>query len=94
MGSMYKPILIVLFVLKTLFIESQELRLNEIRILASHNSYKGFPDKKVLKFLTKFKKQLGEANDPIKLDYGHPKPPIQFDEYGILGIEIDIDYDS
>ena len=70
------------------------MSLNEISILASHNSYKGLPDKKVLKFLTKFKKQLGEANDPIKLDYGHPKLPIQFDEYGILGIEIDIDYDS
>ena len=50
----------------------------------------------MLKFLTKFKKQLGEANDPIQLDYGHPKLPIQFDEYGIRGIEIeiDIDYDS
>ena len=93
MGSMYKPILIVVFFFKTLFIESQELRLNEIGILASHNSYKGLPDKKVLKFLTKFKKQLGEANDPIQLDYGHPKLPIQFDEYGIRGIEIDINYD-
>ena len=90
---MYKPILIVLFFLKTLFIESQELRLNEICILASHNSYKGLPDKKVLRFLAKFKKQLGEANDPIQLDYGHPKLPIQFDEYGIRGIEIDINYD-
>ena len=57
--------------------------LNQILILASHNSYKGLPDKKVLNFLTKFKKQLGEANDPI-----------QFDEYGIRGIEIDINYDS
>ena len=29
----------------------------------------------------------------IQLDYGHPKLPIQFDEYGIRGIEIEIDID-
>ena len=90
---MFKKLLIGLFCFNTIVIESQELRLNEIRILASHNSYKGLPDKKVLRFLAKFKKQLGEANDPIQLDYGHPKLPIQFDEYGIRGIEIDINYD-
>ena len=91
--NIFKQLLIGIFCFNTLVIESQELRLNEIRVLASHNSYKGFPDKKVLQFLTKFKKQLGEANDPMQLDYGHPTLPIQFDEYGIRGIEIDINYD-
>jgi len=44
-----------------------------------------------LRFLTKKRE---EAKDSKQFDYGHPKLPIQFDEYGILGIEIDIDYDS
>jgi hypothetical protein len=67
--------------------------LNEIRILASHNSYKKYPNPKVLRFLSRFKKQLGPSNDPIQLDYGHLPLSRQFDEYGVRGIEIDINYD-
>lgn len=69
------------------------IRLNEIRVLASHNSYKKKPDPKVLGFLSRFKKQLGSSNDPMQLDYGHLPLPQQFDEYGVRGIEIDINYD-
>lgn len=68
-------------------------RLNEIRVLASHNSYKKIPDPKVLRFLSRFKKQLGASNDPIQLDYGHLPLSEQFDKYGVRGIEIDINYD-
>jgi hypothetical protein len=69
------------------------IRLNEIRVLASHNSYKKKPDPKVLRFLLRFKKQLGASNDPIQLDYGHLPLSEQFDNYGVRGIEIDINYD-
>jgi len=69
------------------------IRLNEIRVLASHNSYKKKPDPKVLRFLSRFKKQLGESNDPIQMDYGHLPLSRQFDDYGVRGIEIDINYD-
>lgn len=69
------------------------IRLNEIRVLASHNSYKKKPDPKVLRFLSRFKKQLGASNDPIQLDYGHLTLSEQFDAYGVRGIEIDISYD-
>jgi len=72
---------------------SDSLPLNQYRVLASHNSYKNFPNQKVLRFLTKFKKQLGESNDPIQLDYGHLPLPEQFDQFGVRGIEIDINYD-
>ncbi len=87
---MCRILLANLFCLFYISVKCQELRLNEIRILASHNSYKKFPDYKVIKFLTKFKKKLGESNDPLQLDYGHPPLPVQFDEYGIRGIEIDV----
>lgn len=69
------------------------LPLNQYQILASHNSYKKKPHAKVIRFLTKFKKQLGESNDPKQIDYGHLPLPQQFDEYGIQGIEIDVNYD-
>jgi hypothetical protein len=69
------------------------IRLNQIRVLASHNSYKKKPNQKVLKFLSKFKKQLGSSNDPIQLDYGHLPLVEQFDKYGVRGIEIDLNYD-
>lgn len=88
--------LVLLFCLFTLRVFSQyndSTRLNEIRILASHNSYKKYPNPKVLRFLSRFKKQLGPSNDPIQLDYGHLPLSRQFDEYGVRGIEIDINYD-
>ena len=69
------------------------IRLNHYKILASHNSYKKNPNPKVIKFLSKFKKQLGPSNDPEQMDYGHVPLPEQFDNYNIRGIEIDINYD-
>ena len=82
-----------LFVFQSFTQFHDSIRLNEIRVLASHNSYKKNPDPKVLRFLSKFKKQLGASNDPIQLDYGHLPLPQQFDQYGVRGIEIDISYD-
>jgi len=69
------------------------IRLNQYKVLASHNSYKKNPNPKVIKFLSKFKKQLGELNDPEQMDYGHLPLPQQFDDYNIRGIEIDVNYD-
>lgn len=69
------------------------IRLNHYKILASHNSYKKHPNPKVIKFLSKFKKQLGPSNDPEQMDYGHVSLSEQFDNYNIRGIEIDVNYD-
>ena len=67
------------------------MRLNEIRILASTIAIKGFQTKSIEVFNKE--KKLKIQNNLIT---DTPKPPLQFDEYGILGIEIeiDIDYDS
>lgn len=69
------------------------IRLNEWRILASHNSYKQKPNPKVLSFLQRFKKRLGEDMDPKRMDYGHLPLSEQFSTYGIRGIELDVYYD-
>jgi hypothetical protein len=72
---------------------SDSIRLNDIRFIASHNSYKKRPDPKVLGFLTKFKKRLGEDMDPKRMDYGHLTLTEQFTDYHVRGIELDVYYD-
>ncbi|MFM7636382.1 MAG: Ca2+-dependent phosphoinositide-specific phospholipase C [Crocinitomicaceae bacterium] len=86
-------LILTCFNLIALGVSAQSLRLNESKILASHNSYKKLPHKKVIRFLSKFKKQLGPSNDPIQLDYGHKTLPEQFDTFNIRGIELDLYYD-
>jgi hypothetical protein len=73
--------------------ETDHLRLNDVRILASHNSYKKKPDPKVLKFLYKVKNKIGPENDPIQLDYGHELLSTQLNDYSIRGFELDIYFD-
>jgi hypothetical protein len=69
------------------------IRLNDVRFLTSHNSYKRKPDPKVVKFLQRFKKKLSGEMDPIQLDYGHELLSVQMNEYGIRGFELDVNYD-
>lgn len=69
------------------------IRLNDIRFIASHNSYKLKPDPKVLRFLGHFKKRLGNDLDPKRMDYGHVSLTEQFDRYEVRGIELDLYYD-
>ena len=89
-------IVVLVFISLNLSFHSQvndTVRLNHYKVLASHNSYKKYPNPKVIKFLSKFKKQLGPSNDPEQMDYGHVPLPEQFDNYNIRGIEIDLNYD-
>ncbi|NBN97798.1 MAG: hypothetical protein EBV19_00930 [Flavobacteriia bacterium] len=64
--------------------------LNQLRVLASHNSYKLEPKPKTLKFLSRFSKRLGESNDPKQLQYGHLPISQQCSEYHIRGLELDV----
>ena len=73
-----------------MYSQTDEIRLNDIRILASHNSYKKLPSKKLIRFLSKFKKQLGHENDPIQLDYGHVVIQEQLEDYHVRGFELDV----
>lgn len=91
---MTKVILFFLFV--PFFSFSQfldNIQLNEIRIIASHNSYKDYPHQKVLRFLDKIKNKLGEENDPKQMDYGHVSLKDQLSNYGVRGFELDVYHD-
>lgn len=70
--------------------QNDSLRLNDIRILASHNSYKKKPDPRLLAFITKHKEKFGPENDPIQLDYGHQPLTVQLDSFNIRGFELDV----
>jgi len=72
---------------------NDSIPLNKWRVLASHNSYKQKPNPKVLSFLERFKKRLGDDLDPKRMDYGHLPLSEQFSCYGIRGIELDVYYD-
>jgi hypothetical protein len=91
--NLFRLLLLCIFPVLGFSQVDENLRLNQYKVLASHNSYKKNPDKKVIIFLSKFKKQLGASNDPEQMDYGHIPLPQQFDEFNIRGIEIDVNYD-
>lgn len=85
-------ILILLFLFSSLQSAAQQdsLPLNQLRILASHNSYKKKPDHKVSHFLKKFSKRLGEENDPIQIEYSHEPLKVQLDSFNVRGFELDV----
>ena len=64
--------------------------LNQIRVLASHNSFKLEPSPNSLKFLRRFSRRLGESNNPKQLEYGHLSISQQCTEYHIRGLELDV----
>jgi hypothetical protein len=94
--TVFPAALLIVILLLPLFSLAQypdSIRLNDVRFLTSHNSYKRKPDPKILKFLSHFKKQLGKDMDPIQLDYGHALLTEQMDTYHINGFELDVNYD-
>jgi hypothetical protein len=61
------------------------LRLNQVQVLGSHNSYHVQADPKLLAALKAFDKQLGES-----IEYDHPPLPDQFSREGVRQIELDV----
>jgi len=64
--------------------------LNHIRVLASHNSYKVQPSPRTMKFINRFRKVLGEENQPFQLAYSHKSIREQLSNYTIRGLELDV----
>lgn len=90
----YIPLLVLsVLITGSTFAQNDSLKLNQIQIIASHNSYKKRPSEKELRFLLKVKDKLGKENNPIALDYGHLPFDSQFTYYNVRGLEIDINPD-
>ena len=69
---------------------SQDIPINKVRILASHNSYKLAPDRHQMRFLNRIKRFMPPGLDPSEMDYGHEPIPIQLDSFLIRGLELDV----
>ncbi|MBX7240776.1 MAG: phosphatidylinositol-specific phospholipase C1-like protein [Bacteroidia bacterium] len=69
------------------------LRINEIQVIASHNSYRKMTHKPVFQWVKFFKPLIPKQYDPLAWDYQHLLLPEQFDDYNVRGIELDIYYD-
>jgi hypothetical protein len=61
------------------------LRLNQVQVLGTHNSYHLEDPPKLLSTITAFDKSLGES-----IEYTHPALPIQFSREGVRQIELDV----
>lgn len=70
--------------------QNEKLHLNEIQILASHNSYRIKTSPQVYDFLVNIASLLPANLDPRGLDYTHENFDVQMSDYGVRGLEIDI----
>jgi hypothetical protein len=64
------------------------LKLNQVQVLGTHNSYRIRPPAALWQFLQKLPARTGAGN-PADLDYAHPPLPDQF-EAGAHSIELDL----
>lgn len=94
MGACTSNLIVVVFGLIISPLLSQPfpdtMGLNQIRVLASHNSYKVQPSPRTMKFINRFRKVLGEENQPFQLAYSHIPISEQLSNYSIRGLELDV----
>ncbi|MFT4645360.1 MAG: hypothetical protein ACI8ZX_001776 [Planctomycetota bacterium] len=67
-----------------------DLRLNEIQVLGSHNSYRLKPDNDILEVLETLQGVLPNSFNIEELDYSHLTLKDQFEKHGIRQIELDL----
>ncbi|MEO8604585.1 MAG: Ca2+-dependent phosphoinositide-specific phospholipase C [bacterium] len=63
----------------------ETLRLNQMQVLGSHNSYHQHIDEPIFEQIAAFSQVLADS-----LDYGHDPLPVQFETQGIRQIELDV----
>lgn len=71
-------------------VENDSLKVNQIQILASHNSYKIRPDDTIINFVKRLDTILPSNLNPDDLDYTHENFEVQMSDFNIRGLEIDI----
>lgn len=65
--------------------EDKNLRLNQIQVVGTHNSYHLAPSPEIMKIIRIAGKGVADS-----IDYSHPPLEKQFGEYGVRQIELDI----
>jgi len=85
----YKYLLFLLFICLYVFAQQNTLRINQLQVIGSHNSYKKAIESKLYDFL----KQKDSTNSIQTLQYEHIPIPEQLD-LGLRNLEIDVYADS
>ena len=67
-----------------------KLRMNQIQVIASHNSYRLMTTDTVYSFLLSIQTLIPPQYNPIGLDYTHLPIKEQMDDYNIRGLELDV----
>ncbi len=67
-----------------------KLRLNQIQVIASHNSYRQMTTDTVFSFLMSIQPLIPPQYDPVGLDYNHLSIEDQMNGYGVRGLELDL----
>ncbi|MBL7013756.1 MAG: phosphatidylinositol-specific phospholipase C1-like protein [Candidatus Marinimicrobia bacterium] len=65
-----------------------DIRINQLQVIGSHNSYRIKTPKSILNIIALF-----DSTNAAQMDYTHLSLPDQFDHYGIRQIEIDLYHD-
>lgn len=73
--------------------EINQLKINEIQIIASHNSYRLRTYQPIYDFVLALINLIPEEYNPVAWDYTHLPLEEQFSDYGVRGIELDIFHD-
>lgn len=67
-----------------------KLRLNQIQVIASHNSYRQMTTDTVFSFLMSIQPLIPPQYNPVGLDYNHLPIEDQMNGYGVRGLELDL----
>lgn len=67
-----------------------DLKMNQIQILGSHNSYKKKTPEAIVQLMLQFSDIFPPGFTPNDWDYGHLPLSEQFSDYGIRSIELDV----
>jgi len=70
--------------------EIEGLRLNQIQVVGSHNSYRRHTYPPIYAFLETIAASLPADVDPASLDYDHLPLPEQLGDYRMRGLELDV----
>lgn len=68
----------------------EKIRINEIQVIASHNSYRKKTYQPIFDFVQGIKNLLPPDFDPDGWDYTHPQLELQLSNYKVRGLELDI----
>ncbi len=87
---MGKDLFVFLILASSKLVMAQSPPINQIRVLASHNSYKCLPESGVIRFLNRVQFALPGGLNPNEMDYGHVSLEEQLDTFHIRGLELDV----